>query len=138
MLLPSGVIVRSLTILQPHRIVVLIDGDGALFSFDLIEQGQVGGGIAAAKIMESIKDYMDTGRRDEIWVYVFLNKRGLKALFQRHNKLLACEQLEDFVIGMNEAAKTVMVVDVGRQKEAADSKIKGKCFEAATRGPCTE
>ncbi|KAH6913435.1 hypothetical protein BKA70DRAFT_721530 [Coprinopsis sp. MPI-PUGE-AT-0042] len=85
---------------------------------------RLGGGRAAAKIMESIKDYMDAGRRDEIWVYVFLNKKGLKALFQRHNRPVASYELDDFVIGMNEAAKTIMVVDVGQKKEAADSKIK--------------
>lgn len=79
--------------------------------------------------MESIKEYMDAGRRDEIWVYVFLNKKGLKALFQRHNRPLAAYELDDFVIGMNEAAKTIMVVDVGQKKEAADSKIKGGRYQ---------
>jgi hypothetical protein len=104
---------------------VLIDGDGALFNFELIEQGKAGGGKAAVKIMESIKSSTDSGRRDDIWLYIFLNKKGLKALFQRHNRPMAMDALEDFIIGMNEAAKTIMVVDVGQKKEAADSKIKG-------------
>ncbi|KAH6901937.1 hypothetical protein BKA70DRAFT_676884 [Coprinopsis sp. MPI-PUGE-AT-0042] len=110
--------------IEPHRIVVLIDGDGALFNFELIEQGQLGGFKAAAQIMETIKWYTDADRRDEIWIHVFLNKTGLKALFHRHGKPFAVKVLNNFVVGMNEAAKTIMVVDVGQKKEAADSKIK--------------
>ncbi|KAH6913434.1 hypothetical protein BKA70DRAFT_1262862 [Coprinopsis sp. MPI-PUGE-AT-0042] len=110
--------------IEAHRIVVLVDGDGALFNFELIEQGKAGGGKAATKIMESIKSYSDSGHRDETWVYVFLNKKGLRALFQRHKRPTAMEELDDFIVGMNEAAKTIMVVDVGQKKEAADSKIK--------------
>lgn len=121
---------------EGHRAVVLIDGDGALFNFDLIEQGQFGGGKAAARIMESIKEYMGTGRRDEIWVYVFLNKKGLKVLLQRQGRVLAMNQLDDFIIGMNEASKTIMVVDVGQKKEAADSKVK-VLLESEVRSPET-
>ncbi|KAH6901945.1 hypothetical protein BKA70DRAFT_1307842 [Coprinopsis sp. MPI-PUGE-AT-0042] len=110
--------------IEPHRIVVLIDGDGALFNFDLIEQGQIGGFKAAAQIVERVRWYTDADRRDEIWIHVFLNKTGLKTLFHRHAKALAAKALDNFVIGMNESAKTIMVVDVGQKKEAADSKIK--------------
>lgn len=77
--------------------------------------------------MEAVKRYTDAGRRDEIWIHVFLNKSGLRALFRRLGRPLAANSLDNFIIGMNEAAKTIMVVDVGQKKEAADSKIKGGC-----------
>ena len=87
--------------------------------------------------MESIKDYMGTGRRDEIWVYVFLNKKGLRVLLQRQGRAKAMDQLDDFVIGLTEAAKTIMVVDVGQKKEAADSKVKGRYFSERFLLACT-
>jgi hypothetical protein len=63
-----------------------------------------------------------------LWVYVFLNRRGLSDTFVRVSRLsakIARQKLDDFIVGFNQAAERFIMVDVGNAKEAADAKIKG-------------
>lgn len=112
-----------------HRIVTLVDGDGAIFKHELVAQGQQGGYTAAQKLSESIIQRLISTAGDnqyQLWVYVFLNKRGLAEAFGRAGHLAAKGKFEDFIAGFNQAAGRFIMVDAGSVKEAADAKIKGK------------
>lgn len=113
---------------QGYRIVVLLDGDGAIFSSYLIVQGQAGGHLAAQMLSDSVGQHLTTTHGSnpyQLWVYVFYNKRGLMDTFGRAGLALAKLKFEDFVTGFNQSAERFLMVDVGSAKEAADAKIKG-------------
>lgn len=113
--------------IKANRVVALIDGDGAIFDTTLIRQGQTGGHDAAKMLADHIKSHLfsTAGASDfQLWVYVFLNKRGLSDTLGRHGEIVARNKFEDFIIGFNQAAERFMMVDVGNAKEAADAKIK--------------
>ena len=106
-----------------------MDGDGAIFTPQLISQGQAGGHSAAQKLSDAITYYLTStvgSNHYQLWVYIFLNKRGLMDTFGRVGHLLARNKFEEFTLGFNQAAERFMMVDVGGAKEAADAKIKGK------------
>ncbi len=119
-----------LTISQGHRVIALLDGDGVIFNSSLISQGRAGGHLAAQKLSDSIIQHLNATNgtnQYQLWVYVFLNKRGLTDTFGRARLSVAKHRFEEFIIGFNQAAERFMMVDVGSEKEAADAKIKGRC-----------
>ena len=111
--------------------IILLDGDGAIFSAQLILQGQKGGHIAAKLLSDATLQCLNANygsRAYQLWVYVFFNKRGLLDTFRRTNFLPLTSKFEDFVMGFNQAAERFLMVDVGNTKEAADAKLKGWCL----------
>jgi hypothetical protein len=118
-------------LLQGHRAVMLIDGDGAIFSPQFIGQGLKGGHAAAQLLSDSTLQYIAANydsRALQLWVYVFFNKRGLTDTFRRAGFAALTGQFEDFVLGFNQATERFLMVDVGSTKEAADAKLKGPYF----------
>ncbi|KAJ7780175.1 hypothetical protein DFH07DRAFT_794069 [Mycena maculata] len=110
-----------------HRVVILLDGDGAIFSPHLIGQGQKGGHAAAQLLSDSTMHCLTTNhgpRTLQLWVYVFFNKRGLIETFRRAGFIPLISKFEDFVMGFNQATERFLMVDVGNTKEAADAKLK--------------
>ncbi|KAJ7507655.1 hypothetical protein B0H11DRAFT_133071 [Mycena galericulata] len=110
-----------------HRVITLIDGDGSIFSSDLITQGQQGGHFAARSLSDSIVQYLSskyTAMPYQLWVYLFYNKRGLMDTFNRVGLASLNKTFEDFISGFNQAADRFTMVDVGSMKEAADAKLK--------------
>jgi hypothetical protein len=110
------------------RVICLLDGDGTIFSADLMNQGQEGGLEAARMLTEKIRQHLSYDRACEqfqLWVYLFYNKRGLLETFGRVGLSAARQKFEDFIMGFNQAAERFVMVDVGGSKEAADAKIKG-------------
>jgi len=106
-----------------------VDGDGAIFKPQLVAQGQQGGHTAALKLSESIVRHLVStagANQYQLWVYVFLNKRGLAETFGHAGHPVAKATFEDFIAGFNQAAGRFVMVDAGSVKEAADGKIKGK------------
>ncbi|KAF8165184.1 hypothetical protein B0H34DRAFT_227411 [Crassisporium funariophilum] len=113
--------------LKGHRITALLDGDGAIFNSQLISQGLPGGHIAARMLSDSIIQHLvstNGSNHYQLWVYVFLNKRGLMDTLGRFGFASAKVKFEEFVTGFNQAAERFIMVDVGSAKEAADAKIK--------------
>nr|GAT54009.1 predicted protein [Mycena chlorophos] len=104
------------------RVVALIDGDGAIFTDDLIGQGRAGGTAAAHKLSKFLLDSLN-GKYGhhayQLWVYVFYNKRGLANAL---GFVDGC--FDEFVVGFNQATRRFIMADVGDGKEAADAKIK--------------
>jgi hypothetical protein len=108
----------------------LLDGDGAIFNPQLIAQGQTGGHAAAQRLLDSILQHLVSTygmKHYQIWVYVFLNKRGLSDTFGRAGLATARARFDEFIWGFNQAAERFIMLDVGSAKEAADAKIKGRC-----------
>ncbi|KAF8897393.1 hypothetical protein BD779DRAFT_372951 [Infundibulicybe gibba] len=113
--------------LKGYRIITLIDGDGAIFSKDLLAQGQPGGDIAARRLSNAITSHLNEKygvNQYQIWVYIFFNKCGLLNTLRRHGLDAQSSRFDDFMAGFNMAAERFLMVDVGNAKEAADAKIK--------------
>ena len=113
-------------------IVCLIDGDGNIFSPELIKRGQVGGRQAAMQLTKGLTDHLTSidptdatiPTRGQLWLTIYCNKNGLVDTLTS-NAVCTAEQFEAFVLGFNQASPLFSIVDVGNGKEAADSKIKG-------------
>ncbi|KAK7696426.1 hypothetical protein QCA50_001083 [Cerrena zonata] len=134
---------RDLHILKysERRVVCLIDGDGTLFSRDLLNRGNEGGQQAAQTLAERIRTHLR--EQDsiyeapfELFIYSFLNKKGLadsltKARYISHRPLM-----DEFLVGFNQAGDRFLMVDVGSGKENADAKIRAFLADYA-RSPYT-
>ncbi|KAI0801289.1 hypothetical protein C8Q74DRAFT_1454658 [Fomes fomentarius] len=124
-------------------ILCLIDGDGNIFSADLIKQGQGGGRQAAMLLTMGLTDYLASldpaaafsPSRGQIWLSIYCNKNGLLETLI-NNSICTMEEFEAFVLGFNQASPLFSIVDVGNGKEAADSKIK-EYLRVFTRFPQT-
>ena len=117
-----------MTTAQGYRVITLIDGDGAIFSSELVSRGVQGGHHAARILSDSITQHLTANygaRPYQLWVYLFYNKRGLTDTFGRVGLGSLNSAFEDFVVGFNQATERFTMVDVGSTKEAADVKIKG-------------
>lgn len=109
---------------------MLLDGDGVIFLPHLISLGQAGGQKAAAVLSEGIKEHLRIlGEicQVQISVYIFFNKQGLSKTLGHCSYHGARIRFDSFVAGFNQATERFMMVDVGSDKEAADSKMRGKC-----------
>jgi len=106
-------------------VVVLIDGDGAIFLPSLIAEGKKGGHEAASRLSESIKAHLDP-LQFQLHVYVFHNRRGLMATLKRCGYAEAAVMFDDFVVGFNQAAERFAMIDAGELKEGSDHKMRGK------------
>lgn len=110
-------------------ILCLIDGDGNIFSSELIAQGNSGGGKAAKMLTEGINEYLERSDhtlagRAQIWLTIYCNLSGLQDTLLK-NGLCTFDQFDTFVVGFNQSSPLFSIVDVGGVKEAADSKLKG-------------
>ena len=110
-------------------VLCLVDGDGNIFSPELISAGHTGGSQAATLlnrgIMQHLKDKVEPSTKNpQIWLTVYCNLSGLRDAFVNHQHC-TFEQYDAFVEGFNKAAPLFSIVDVGSSKEAADTKLKG-------------
>ncbi|KAF7306952.1 Protein transport protein [Mycena indigotica] len=109
-------------------LLCLIDGDGNIFSEELLTQGHNGGRQAAMRLKQGITDYArgvdPQFSRATVWLTVFCNLTGLTETLTSQNQLCTREQFAAFVSGFNQSAPLFSMVDVGQGKEAADTKIK--------------
>lgn len=110
---------------QDHRTVCLIDGDGYIFLRSLVLLGQAGGRVAAAKLTESIREFVHSDH-SQVYVYVFVHKQGLLNTFKKCGLEIVAKHFEDFIIGFNQSTERFAFVDVGGGKEAVDSKLRGR------------
>ncbi|KAF7331905.1 hypothetical protein MKEN_00070800 [Mycena kentingensis (nom. inval.)] len=115
---------------QGFRVVVLIDGDGTIFTHDLVAQGREGGDKAARLLSETITRFLDDtyGRNPyQVGVYIFCNKRGLSNVLG-----VADNIFDEFIVGLQQASPRFLVSDVGGGKEMADAKIKAQLQDNIT------
>lgn len=135
-------------------ILVLIDGDGALFTDELLSKGREGGKTAASRVRQMALEQaaLRTGKSADTSVsvlcHIFTNKSGLANTFADHG-IVEPSIFDEFCHGFNQASPLFTLTDVGSGKvssfippfllflriltapcllqEAADSKIKGVC-----------
>ncbi|CAK5268060.1 unnamed protein product [Mycena citricolor] len=110
-----------------NRVVILLDGDGAIFSGQHISKGREGGHKAAQILSDATLQCLaqNFGSRSfQLWAFVFFNKRGLVDTFRRTGKGTWAANLDEFVLGFNQSTERFVMVDVGGMKEAADAKLK--------------
>jgi hypothetical protein len=109
------------------RIVVLIDGDGAIFDLKLVADGKKGGREAALMLATGVTQHLQNQEQEGIrlFAYVFLQKQGLENAFRRSSNALAAKKLGDFMAGFNQAEHRFIMVDSGDDNEATDAKLKG-------------
>jgi hypothetical protein len=110
----------------------LIDGDGNIFSQELLTAGHTGGRQAAMLLTKGLTDYMvetdaESSGRGQVWLTVYCNKSGLMDTLV-NNDICTVGDFEAFVLGFNQSSPLFSIVDVGGGKEAADAKIKGRCL----------
>ncbi|KAH7104356.1 hypothetical protein BKA62DRAFT_694409 [Auriculariales sp. MPI-PUGE-AT-0066] len=131
---------RQVAVTDDHPLVlVLIDGDGTIFSQDLLVQGATGGRLAATKLSRGVLDQLTdelNGRRADVWVLLFLHKRGLGDTLVANGMIADAAQFDSFIHGFNQAGPLFSIVDVGAGKEAADNKVK-ECLRTFARFPQT-
>ena len=89
------------------------------------QRGKEGGQRAASKLSDGIIQSLPGRNNHHLWVYVFLNKKGLSDTLGRVSKFTAKLRLDDFIIGFNHASERFIMADVGYAKEGADAKIRG-------------
>ena len=114
----------------------LIDGDGNIFSPELVSAGHTGGAQAAHHLNRGIVEHLKTltgtpTKNPQIWITIYCNLNGLRDTFLNLHHCTV-EQYDAFIEGFNMAAPLFSIVDVGSSKEAADTKLKGldpSCFE---------
>ncbi|THH32671.1 hypothetical protein EUX98_g1526 [Antrodiella citrinella] len=124
-----------------RRVVCLIDGDGTIFSRDLLAQGSQGGQTAARELSKNIHDYLDNTFQMPtstfvLSVFVFLHKKGLMEALGRAGYTTEKFKFDEFLAGFNQAGQRFVMVDVGAGKENADSKLKAFLHDNA-RSPQT-
>ena len=107
----------------------LIDGDGNIFSPELVSTGHTGGGQAAHLLNRGITQHLKTltgtsTKNPQIWVTIYCNLTGLRDTFINYHHCTV-EQYNAFIDGFNMAAPLFSIVDAGSSKEAADTKLKG-------------
>ena len=103
--------------------VALIDGDGYVFASHYVADGRKGGQAVASILDKELTAAL--GRRIPILVVVYLSRAMLSEVMAYNNMLGKEPNLDQFIIGFNQASPLFSIVDVGPGKEAADSKIKG-------------
>ncbi|KAF8336369.1 uncharacterized protein EI90DRAFT_3119649 [Cantharellus anzutake] len=102
--------------------LVLIDGDGYIFSPGYWRQGKEGGRRAAVVLHDILATA--AGLRSQLYAIIYFNRRGLGNALCANNICLK-DQFEDFIVGFNQSTPLFAMIDAGHGKEAADAKIRG-------------
>ncbi|KZT60349.1 hypothetical protein CALCODRAFT_130643 [Calocera cornea HHB12733] len=105
--------------------VVIIDGDGLIFSAALLAQGAEGGRLAAQSLRERVRQALGASQsaNAEIIVNVYMNKQGLGGILVKNAKTM-WPTFEKFIEGFITAHELNSIVDCGRGKEASDAKVR--------------
>jgi hypothetical protein len=90
------------------------------FARDLLEDDRSGGLEAARRLTTAIKAHMKGSPGYKLWIFCFLNRRGLVAPLG-----IAEASLNKFISGFNGAGAHCFAVDIGQGKELADNRIRG-------------
>jgi hypothetical protein len=101
-------------------VICVIDGDGTVFSRDLVQNGREGGLAAIRLLTNAISDYLPDGSAYQLWIYCFMNKRGLARPLGVTDTML-----DEFIAGFNQGGSRAFLVDIGYGKEVADARIRG-------------
>ncbi|KAF6761348.1 hypothetical protein DFP72DRAFT_38414 [Ephemerocybe angulata] len=118
---------------QQH-VYMLVDGDKYIFQRSWVDQGREGGRRASTAITESVHKYYNRSTNYKLWIYLFFNLKGQISTLASDGYNL--RHFGDFLHGF-QAPGMNFVVDTGRRKESADTKLK-EMFQAYIRSPETK
>ncbi|KAI4615595.1 uncharacterized protein J4E87_009054 [Alternaria ethzedia] len=109
-------------------VMVLIDGDGMIFSDDFLREGEQGGRRAAVQLFADIHEYIENECQDIPFGYriacrIYANVRGLGDVLVRRGIYEDIIEFEDFVRGFTRGKTLFDFIDVGAGKDRADEKI---------------
>ncbi|KAJ2916712.1 hypothetical protein MD484_g3710, partial [Candolleomyces efflorescens] len=110
-----------------ERVVILIDGDGCIFSADSVNRGNKGGTEAADKLCSLILDKFNM-REENQHVFIYFNKRKLADTMGTNwdvRQDVMRGRLDSFVRGFNGRYRNFNIIDAGGDKQAADTKLLG-------------
>ncbi|KAL5527173.1 hypothetical protein ACEPAG_5964 [Sanghuangporus baumii] len=109
-----------------RRIVCLLDGNGTIFSVDLLSKGHKGGRLAAKLLSESIHYHLSSDQPCHIWTYVFFNRRRVYDALGKAGGLNreARGRFDEFLSGFNQSSEKFVMTDVGNDDEAVVAKVK--------------
>ena len=98
---------------------------------DFVQRGISGGEDTAQKLREAVSYYVKSlpgiSQHDpQIIIRIYANIEGLSKTYRDAKLLSNTSQLDLFIRGFNKSHPLCDFVDAGNDKEAADSKIKGK------------
>jgi hypothetical protein len=108
----------------------LIDGDGYLFSDELVRDGENGAIAAGHRLCEDVRKVMRKQNPNlpsdiDVLVRVYVNKKGLANALVQAKVLETVEQLDTFFVKLTQYQPFFDVVDCGSGKERVDEKIRG-------------
>ncbi|RMZ82924.1 hypothetical protein DV737_g1842, partial [Chaetothyriales sp. CBS 132003] len=109
-------------------VLVVVDGDNALFHDEYVQDGAAGGERAAQKLRQSVFDYLKDKpffQHDfKIIIKVYANLQGLCRPYLENKIIPSYPTMYHFVQGFNKTSDYVEMIDAGNLKEAADTKVK--------------
>ncbi|KAF2024785.1 hypothetical protein EK21DRAFT_77906 [Setomelanomma holmii] len=109
-------------------VVILIDGDGMIFTDEYLRRGEAGGRHAASQLYSAVSEYVDERTTDvplnvRIVCRIYANARGLTEVLLRKGIIDDKSVFEDFTRGFTRGKSMFDFVDVGSGKDRADEKI---------------
>jgi len=111
-------------------VAVLVDGDGAKFTSELLQAREAGGGEAARRLNQAICHYLK-GTEPELYaddasvvVHVWANLGGLAKVLVHDGSIGATDHMSEFAEGFSRNRAEFNFVNVGRGKENADNKLR--------------
>ncbi|KAG9190991.1 hypothetical protein G6011_09079 [Alternaria panax] len=113
-------------------VMVLIDGDGMIFSDKYLCEGEQGGRCAAFDLSAAVQEYVDNDCNDipygvRIVCRIYANVRGLGDVLVRRGAYQDSFEFEEFVRGFTRGKILFDFIDVGAGKDRADEKIIESC-----------
>lgn len=109
---------------------VLVDGDGAIFNNELLQDPRQGAPEAALRLTQAVRNYLkDTPLGSEdvpIVVRIFANLNGLAKSLFHHNAIDSEDKMRVFAEQFTNSRAEFDFVNVGHGKENADSKMRSK------------
>jgi hypothetical protein len=110
---------------------VLIDGDGAYFHDNFVEDGSQGGAKAASLLHTEIRKHVESlypGSDLPIMVNMYASLGGIAGKLTETGVIRRPSDIHDFVRGFNTSQDLFNIVDVGAGKEKADHKVRGMFY----------
>ncbi|PWW75562.1 hypothetical protein C7212DRAFT_281991 [Tuber magnatum] len=111
---------------QNAYIIVLVDGDGMVFTEDLLAKGKPGGAEAGKLLIQALTESRWAGSTPEVHVKVFVNMYKLANILQISGRVKEPKNFKDFATGFIQAKEHLYFIDVGDGKEMVDSRIRAE------------
>lgn len=103
--------------------VAIIDGDGYPFAPQYFQRGRTGGQNAAKVLKARLS--AEFGSDTPLIVFTYLSRVGMAEILFQKAVIQRRTDLDDFIVGFNQASPLFHIIDAGPGKETADAKIRG-------------